>query len=191
MLACTPTSASPQCSSSARSLSRRASRRCPGRCRLKLLGTRRRLPASLLGVKRATTSMRGRARCGISPDRHSLSDPIRGIGGDRFPSYASSRSGVGAIATHDEFTRFAAELGLPGLIALAIICAAAAHAALAIRRRPEAPALLGMLVASAICLCFPRTSWRPPPPDFRLPPPWPARSVLPSASAPRLGGKVA
>ena len=118
----------------------------------KLLGTRRRLPASLLGAESNYVDAReGALRIAIDAF---LSDPIRGIGWDRFPSYASSRSGVGAIATHDEFTRFAAELGLPGLIALAIICAAAAHAALAIRRRPEAPALLGMLVASAICLAF-------------------------------------
>lgn len=118
----------------------------------KLLGTRKRLPTSLLEAESGYVDAReGALRIAIDAF---LSNPVRGIGWDRFPSYASTRSGVGAIATHDEFTRFAAELGLPGLIALLMICSAAASAAVAIRRRPEAPALLGMLVASAICLAF-------------------------------------
>jgi O-antigen ligase len=83
-----------------------------------------------------------------------IAHPLEGIGWERFPSYASSRSGVGAIATHDEYVRFAAELGTAGLLGLAALCGACIWAAIAIRAHRLAPALFGVLVSGAVGLAF-------------------------------------
>jgi hypothetical protein len=42
--------------------------------------------------------------------------PIRGIGWERFPEYVPPHSDRGALASHDEYLRIAAELGLVGLL---------------------------------------------------------------------------
>lgn len=83
-----------------------------------------------------------------------LTHPLRGIGWERFPAYASSRSGVGAIATHDEYTRFAAELGAPGLVAFALLCVGAAWGAVCVRGHQLGAALIGMIVAGGVSLMF-------------------------------------
>jgi O-antigen ligase len=83
-----------------------------------------------------------------------LAHPLLGVGWERFPSYASTRSGVGAIATHDEYLRFAAELGVPGLLAIALLCFAAGWAAVKTRAVRLAPVLVGVLAAAAVELAF-------------------------------------
>jgi hypothetical protein len=82
------------------------------------------------------------------------SNPLLGIGWERFPAYAASRSDFGAIPTHDEFVRFAAELGAPGALLLLLI---AVVAALGVRYLPRGPlrwGTLGLLVAGGVGLLF-------------------------------------
>jgi O-antigen ligase len=80
--------------------------------------------------------------------------PAFGVGWERFPFYSAPRSGVGAIAAHDEYLRFAAELGVPGLLALLLVCAGVAWAAFDARRAALGAALAGLLIAGAVVLAF-------------------------------------
>jgi hypothetical protein len=80
--------------------------------------------------------------------------PLRGIGWERFPTYAARRSGVGPIATHDEYLRFAAELGVPGVAVLVLLGISVLWALVKVWTRELAPALAGTLLAAAICLGF-------------------------------------
>jgi O-antigen ligase len=79
---------------------------------------------------------------------------LRGIGWERFPTYAARRSGVGPIATHDEYLRFAAELGVPGVAVLVLLGISVLWALVKVWTRELAPALAGTLLAAAICLGF-------------------------------------
>jgi O-antigen ligase len=82
------------------------------------------------------------------------SNPLLGIGWERFPAYAASRSDFGAIPTHNEYVRFAAELGAPGALLLLLI---AVVAALAVGHLPHGPlrwGTLGVLVAGGVGLLF-------------------------------------
>ncbi len=123
----------------------------------------RALPVRLLGPPRGIDPELSKAEAGFVRARegalriaiHAFSaHPLRGIGWERFPAYASARSGVGAIATHDEYTRFAAELGAPGLLALVLLCAGAGWAAVSIRGHQLGAALIGMIVAGGASLVF-------------------------------------
>jgi O-antigen ligase len=82
------------------------------------------------------------------------SHPWRGIGWERFPTYAARRSGVGPIATHDEYVRFAAELGIPGMVALLLLALSVLWAVVSACSDGVAPALAGTVVAAAISLGF-------------------------------------
>jgi O-antigen ligase len=82
------------------------------------------------------------------------SNPLLGIGWEQFPGYAASRSDFGAIPTHNEFVRFAAELGAPGALLLLLI---AVVAALGVRHLPRGPlrwGTVGLLVAGGVGLLF-------------------------------------
>ena len=83
-----------------------------------------------------------------------LAHPFVGIGWERFPAYADTRSGVGAIATHNEYLQFAAELGILGVLAIVLLAVAAGWAALDVRTSRLGPALIGVLVAGGIALAF-------------------------------------
>jgi hypothetical protein len=83
-----------------------------------------------------------------------VTHPAFGVGWERFPAYAASRSGVGQIASHDDYLRFAAELGIPGLLALLCLCLAVGWAALRARSARWAPAALGVLAAGAVDVAF-------------------------------------
>jgi hypothetical protein len=48
------------------------------------------------------------------------SRPLRGIGWDNFPYYAQARLSYGKLASHNEYLRIGAELGLLGLACLAL-----------------------------------------------------------------------
>jgi 4-amino-4-deoxy-L-arabinose transferase-like glycosyltransferase len=80
--------------------------------------------------------------------------PVRGIGWAQFTSLADRRLPFGPFPTHNEYLRFAAELGTIGFLLLlglgAVIIAA-------LRRNPASPlrdAVAGMLLAGAISLLF-------------------------------------
>lgn len=83
-----------------------------------------------------------------------LNHPLSGIGWERFPAWAGRRLKTGAIATHNEYVRFPAELGIGGLIGIVLLCVATAWAAFRLRRHPRAGAVIGMLVAAAVVLAF-------------------------------------
>lgn len=83
-----------------------------------------------------------------------LHHPLNGIGWERFPAWAGRRLRTGPIATHDEYVRFPAELGIGGLIGIVLLCVAVAWAAFRLRRHPRAGAVIGMLVAAAVALAF-------------------------------------
>jgi O-antigen ligase len=82
------------------------------------------------------------------------SSPLLGIGWERFPRYAAARRDFGAIPTHNEYVRFAAELGAPGAVLLLLIAVAAS---LGVRHHPRGPlrwGTLGLLVAGGVGLLF-------------------------------------
>ena len=121
------------------------------------------LPTRLLGTPTNIPRLLQRAESGYIASRESAAriavdafraHPLFGIGWDRFPAYASTRSGVGPIATHDQYLQFAAELGLPGLIAILLLSLSAGWAAVDERAGRFGPTLIGVLVAGAIDLAF-------------------------------------
>jgi hypothetical protein len=82
------------------------------------------------------------------------SDPLFGIGWERFPAYAAARRDFGAMPTHNEYVRFAAELGAPGLLLLLVIAAAAGRGVGYLPRGPLRWGTLGVLVVGAVGLLF-------------------------------------
>jgi O-antigen ligase len=82
------------------------------------------------------------------------SNPILGIGWEGFPVYAAARREFPAMPTHNEFVRFGAELGTPGLLLLLLIAVAAG---MGVRHLPGGPlrwGTLGVLVVGAVGLMF-------------------------------------
>jgi O-antigen ligase len=82
------------------------------------------------------------------------SNPLLGIGWEQFPGYAAARRDFGGIPTHNEYIRFGAELGIPGLLLLLLIAVAAG---LGVRHLPRGPlrwGTLGVLVVGAVGLMF-------------------------------------
>jgi hypothetical protein len=83
-----------------------------------------------------------------------LAHPLVGVGWERFGRFAAPRSGLGAIATHNEYLRYAAELGVFGLVAIILLCAAVGWAVLDARVSGLGPVLIGVVVTAAIELAF-------------------------------------
>ena len=82
------------------------------------------------------------------------SRPLLGIGWEQFPSYAARNSRYGLLATHNEYARFAAELGLPGLF---LLVGALGAGAVAARRHANSAvrlAAIGIGVTSATGFAF-------------------------------------
>jgi O-antigen ligase len=77
-----------------------------------------------------------------------------GIGWQEFPSYSRARLGFGALATHDEYLRYAAELGLPGILLLIAIGAAVIMACRRVALTDTRIAALGCVAAGAVGLVF-------------------------------------
>ncbi|MDX6617696.1 MAG: O-Antigen ligase [Gaiellales bacterium] len=76
------------------------------------------------------------------------SEPIFGLGWQRFDGYAKARDPQGALATHNEYVRIAAELGILGLIPLLFaLGAVAAGVRTLVRRRVEYGVVGGVLTA--------------------------------------------
>ena len=80
--------------------------------------------------------------------------PLTGIGWETFPTYANRRAEFGALPTHNEFLRFAAELGVPGLILLGIAGLGAAIGASRLERGPVKATVVGTLCAALVGLQF-------------------------------------
>jgi hypothetical protein len=81
-------------------------------------------------------------------------DPLFGIGWERFPAYAAARRDFGAIPTHNEYVRFAAELGAPGVLLLLLIAAVAGLGVGHLPRGPLRWGTLGVLVVGVVGLLF-------------------------------------
>jgi O-antigen ligase len=82
------------------------------------------------------------------------SHPLRGIGWEQLPTYTASHSRYGNLASHNEYARVVAELGLPGLLTLAAAAAALVAGAARTRRSPFRSAALGVVAAGAVGLLF-------------------------------------
>jgi O-antigen ligase len=80
--------------------------------------------------------------------------PLRGIGWEQFPAYAAERSVYGELASHNEYARIVAELGLPGLLSILAAAAALVAATLKGRRTRDRSAALGVLASGAVALLF-------------------------------------
>jgi hypothetical protein len=84
-----------------------------------------------------------------------IASPVHGIGWQRFPDYAARHATYGQLATHNDYLRIAAELGVPGLVLFCIfagtIVVAAAQLAWedAVNR-----AAIGLLATGAVGLAF-------------------------------------
>ena len=79
--------------------------------------------------------------------------PLEGIGWQRFPDYARGEIGY-RIATHNEYLRFAAELGAPGLLVLCLIVLTLVLSTASIGPRAEKAVVAGGLVAGGVGLLF-------------------------------------
>jgi hypothetical protein len=78
--------------------------------------------------------------------------PLRGIGWERFPSYVAARSRYGKQGAQSEYARYAAELGIGGVV---LIVAFVLIAILALSRDfPHRPAIAGSLAVAAVGLTF-------------------------------------
>lgn len=81
-----------------------------------------------------------------------IDHPLRGIGWERFPSYVAARSQYGEQGAQSEYARYAAELGIGGVL-LMVGFALIAILALA-RDFPHRPAVAGSLAVAAVGLAF-------------------------------------
>ncbi len=81
--------------------------------------------------------------------------PLRGVGWETFPEYAAARKPeLGSVPTHNEYMRFASELGTPGIVFLILLAVAIAAAS-----RRQGPGLFrasaaGVLAAGGVGLLF-------------------------------------
>jgi O-antigen ligase len=82
------------------------------------------------------------------------SDPLTGIGWERFPAYAEEHGDYGAVPTHDEYVRFAAELGIVGLLPLLAATVLALIGLREIRDDGLRWALIGVIATGAFGLLF-------------------------------------
>jgi O-antigen ligase len=120
------------------------------------------LPLRLLGPSdRSSTQQASESRYVHSrEDAASLAwrlfreNPLTGVGWQRFTSYSATRLHYGPLATHNEYLRYASELGLLGLVFLLIAIAAVAHAAMRIDGRTIGVAAAACALAAAVGLGF-------------------------------------
>jgi O-antigen ligase len=80
--------------------------------------------------------------------------PARGLGWENFPAYAAREGKYGGLATHNEYTRIAAELGLPGIAALLVVALSAVFAAALEPRTAFLGAAVGVIASGAVALIF-------------------------------------
>jgi O-antigen ligase len=83
------------------------------------------------------------------------SEPLRGIGLNRFPVYAQAHDHYGPLPTHNTYAQVLAELGLVGALLLVAVIAVVAAAVLRGRPPPALrAALAGTVVVGAVNLVF-------------------------------------
>lgn len=80
--------------------------------------------------------------------------PVFGIGWQRYPAFAAQRVELDALATHNEYLRFAAEMGLLGVVGVLLLAGALALGIRALGADPLRAPLLGGLAAGMIGLLF-------------------------------------
>jgi O-Antigen ligase len=80
--------------------------------------------------------------------------PLTGIGWQQFTSYSATRLHYGPLASHNEYLRYAAELGLPGLLFLFLIIATVATSAIRIPPTDVRVAAAACVVSGAVGLFF-------------------------------------
>jgi O-antigen ligase len=80
--------------------------------------------------------------------------PLTGVGWQQFTNYSAARLHYGPLATHDEYLRYAAELGLPGLIFLLLIIATVATSAIRTPPTDVRVAATACVVSGAVGLLF-------------------------------------
>lgn len=81
-------------------------------------------------------------------------EPLTGVGWQRFTSYSATRLHYGPLATHNEYLRYAAELGLLGVVFLLVAVAAVTHAVMRIDGRTIGVAAAACVPAAAVGLGF-------------------------------------
>ncbi len=82
------------------------------------------------------------------------SAPLVGIGWQRFERFAAARDPKGALATHNEYVRIAAELGIVGLVAFALVLAGVLAGLRSVVSDPHRAGVVGGIVAAAVGLAF-------------------------------------
>jgi len=80
--------------------------------------------------------------------------PVTGIGWQRFSEYSGKRLDVGPLATHNEYARVLAELGVPGGLALLAVLLSVGHAARHLPRSLLRTASVAGLASGAVGLIF-------------------------------------
>jgi hypothetical protein len=83
-----------------------------------------------------------------------LEQPVHGLGWEQFPAFAQRRARFGALPTHNEYLRFAAELGLPGFLLLLALGATALAGLRSVPAGPTRMALVGAFIAGVVSLLF-------------------------------------
>ena len=83
-----------------------------------------------------------------------LEHPVHGLGWEQFPAFAQRQANFGALVTHNEYLRFAAELGLPGFVLLIALAATVLAGLRSVPPGPNRLALIGVLIAGAVSLAF-------------------------------------
>jgi hypothetical protein len=81
-------------------------------------------------------------------------EPVHGIGWERFPEHAEDHGEFGLLASHNEYARVAAELGLVGLVLFVLTLAAGLLWATRQRDRDFRAALLGMQSSAVVGMLF-------------------------------------
>jgi O-antigen ligase len=81
-------------------------------------------------------------------------EPLRGIGWDNFPQYAARHSRFGRLASHNEYVRIAAELGLLGVLAMLIVMAILLSQIARVRASRTSRAAAGLVVTGGVGLLF-------------------------------------
>lgn len=118
---------------------------------LRLLG-----PASISASQAASESRYVRSRedaAGLALKLFA-DNPLTGVGWQQFTAYSARDLHYGPLATHNEYLRFAAELGLPGLVFLLLAAVIVVRAALCAGQGRDAVAATACVATAAVGLVF-------------------------------------
>lgn len=83
-----------------------------------------------------------------------IQKPLTGIGWEQFTNYSATRLHYGPLASHNEYLRYAAELGLPGLLFLVLSIATVTKSAIRIPSTDVRVAAVACVVSGAVGLLF-------------------------------------